>query len=371
MNRLLGIIGFFIIALVLSTAIYLYGRGYRPNLDERNFQATGIVSIKSTPDDALVFIDDEEKGTTNLDITSLSSGKYAIRIEKEGFSTWERVVEVKEEEVNQLVVVLFPLAPNFQSLTFSGVGNVAVSPQVDKIAFTVADKKRSGIWLLNLSNSPIPIFSSQQINKLVGDTDQIKYSKAKLQFSPQGEQILAKIEAEKTTYFLLNASGENDESGALSIFQGEETLENWSKERAQSVEKQIEALGEGAEKLASSLEKIRLSPNQQRFFGVNKKGNFIVYDSKPTSSPTSNPKTYNLEIANSYFWYSDSKHLIMVEESRISIIDVDGKNKTTIYTGNFDSRLTVPWPDGSRIVFLTSFNSSINKLPNLYSIELR
>ena len=182
MNRLLGIIGFFIIALALSTAIYLYGRGYRPNLDERNLQATGIVSIKSTPDNALVFIDDEEKGRTNLDITSLSSGKYAIRIEKDGFSTWERVVEVKEEEVNQLEVVLFPLAPNFQSLTFSGVGNVAVSSQVDKIAFTVADKKRGGIWLLNLSSNPIPIFSSQQINKLIGDTDQIKYSKAKLQF---------------------------------------------------------------------------------------------------------------------------------------------------------------------------------------------
>lgn len=72
---------------------------------------------------------------------------------------------------------------------------------------------------------------------------------------------------------------------------------------------------------------------------------------------------------NTLQWFSDSKHLIFVKEDHIQIMEYDGTNNTTIYSGPFVGKFIYPWPDGSRLVILTSFSPDTPS--NLYSIELK
>ncbi len=68
-------------------------------------------------------------------------------------------------------------------------------------------------------------------------------------------------------------------------------------------------------------------------------------------------------------WYPDSKHFLYVDHDRIFIMEYDSTNKTPIYSGPFANHFVYPWPDGSRLIILTSFSASTPA--NLYAIELK
>lgn len=68
-------------------------------------------------------------------------------------------------------------------------------------------------------------------------------------------------------------------------------------------------------------------------------------------------------------WYPNSRHLMYTLNNRIQIKEYDNSNDTTIYSGPFLHDFVYPWPDGSRVIVLTSF--SPDTPPNLYSIELK
>lgn len=68
-------------------------------------------------------------------------------------------------------------------------------------------------------------------------------------------------------------------------------------------------------------------------------------------------------------WFPDSKHVLFTDGTSIYLIEYDNTNRTAVYTGPFDPRFIYPWPDGSRILTLTSLGSA--GVPNLYGIELK
>jgi hypothetical protein len=78
---------------------------------------------------------------------------------------------------------------------------------------------------------------------------------------------------------------------------------------------------------------------------------------------------HNSLLINTLQWLPDSNHLVFVRNNHIEIIEFDGTNNTTIYSGPFAKNFLYPWPDGSRLVILTSFSPDSPK--NLYSIELK
>lgn len=68
-------------------------------------------------------------------------------------------------------------------------------------------------------------------------------------------------------------------------------------------------------------------------------------------------------------WFPDSYHLIITTNKSINIIEYDGTNRTTIYSGPFDPSFVYPWPDGSRLTTLIKFSPQTP--PNLYAIKLK
>ena len=99
-------------------------------------------------------------------------------------------------------------------------------------------------------------------------------------------------------------------------------------------------------------------------------GNYYIYDRKEDknyllfkSDPES--KTSALPV-----WYSDSKHLLVVENEKIFIHDYDGLNKRSVYSGPFSRDFLAAWPTGGKILILTNFNQT-GPLADLYEVDLR
>lgn len=74
-------------------------------------------------------------------------------------------------------------------------------------------------------------------------------------------------------------------------------------------------------------------------------------------------------MADTLQWFPDSKHLIYIENNNIKIMEYDTTNQTSIYSGPFVGEFIYPWPNGDRIVILTSFSPDAPS--NLYAIELK
>jgi len=105
-----------------------------------------------------------------------------------------------------------------------------------------------------------------------------------------------------------------------------------------------------------------------------------------TIPPASNPQEIETDLAklkaqylplfaNMPQWLSTSQHLIFTDRKsptdqsgKIEIIEYDGTNLVTVYTGQFEDDFVFPWPSGNKLVILTSLNSLAT---NLYAINLR
>lgn len=72
---------------------------------------------------------------------------------------------------------------------------------------------------------------------------------------------------------------------------------------------------------------------------------------------------------NSVQWFPDSKHLLLVEDNRVQIMEYDGHNNTTVYSGPFADNFIYPWPDGSKLIITTTF--SPDSPVNIYAINLK
>lgn len=68
-------------------------------------------------------------------------------------------------------------------------------------------------------------------------------------------------------------------------------------------------------------------------------------------------------------WYPDSTHLIITTDQGIDLIEYDGTNRQTVYSGPMDKNIVYPWPDYSKIITRIQFSPDTS--PNLYTIKLK
>lgn len=98
---------------------------------------------------------------------------------------------------------------------------------------------------------------------------------------------------------------------------------------------------------------------------------FQLTPTPTTPSPTLSPQPSFVPTVEEYlpiFWLATSRHLVFVEEEKIKVIEADGTNKQTLYAGPFVDSILFPWPDGKRVVILTSLHTDLP--PNLYELTI-
>jgi hypothetical protein len=153
MNRaVLPVIAGSIIIFSATLALFLFARGWRLDLTKKELAVTGILVATSDPDGAEVYLDGKLRTATNNTI-NLPPGNYRVRIEKPGFSPWEKLVTIKKEEVIKTNAFLFPTLPDLHPLTFNGAAGAVLSPDENKIAFmtppstpSATRSSDSGLW---------------------------------------------------------------------------------------------------------------------------------------------------------------------------------------------------------------------------------
>ena len=409
-----------LIFLVLgTTAVVLYGKGYRINTnpEQPTILETGLLVTTSQPDGAQVFINGHLTTATNNTI-NLSPRTYQIKIVKEGYFPWEKTIKMQKGLVSVTGALLFAKAPKLESLTEIGVSNPVLDPSKTKIAFQVASEsaRRNGTYVLDMHSRPIITLRSAA-TQIVDDTLD-NFSAAKLAWSPDGQEILATIASNQNpdfaTTYLLKASAFNE--NAQNVTATLDTLmETWENEILVTEQAQIESLTPKLKNLikknfeiiewsqdktkilysASQSAELQLmisppligtdSTSQERSI---QKGSIYVYDIKED-------KNFKIDIGNwqlsseaesgsageivrqladqgslALSWFPDSKHLVFVEDKKIGIMEHDGTNKTTIYAGPFTDNYVFPWPDGSKLVVLTNLGNP-DITPNLYTVGLK
>jgi dipeptidyl aminopeptidase/acylaminoacyl peptidase len=382
--------------ILATTAVILYGRGYRPLFDggRLNIAGTGLLVATSKPDGASVFINGHLTTATDNTI-NLAPGEYTVKIFKDGYFPWEKKVKVSKEVVTKAEALLFPTAPKLESITNIGVKNPVLDPSQTRIAYAVASQsaRRNGIYVLDLSTRPILTLQSSS-TQITDDTIDL-FSDSSFSWSPDGEELIATVSASQASYRLdatrYNQFPQNVTAtlATLGLTFDEERLEK-ENARLNSLPLKLRNLvKENFNVLEWSLDdtKILYSASRSATLPVVISPRLIGYDTTPEQREIEKDLIYVYDIKedknfkildldrnkNKEFtlrWFPDSKHLIYIHDNKIDILEYDSTNLTTIYAGPFVNGYVFPWPDGSKIVVLTNLGNP-NIFPNLYTIVLK
>ena len=186
---------------LIAPLIILYSQGYRIDLESKKIIRTGGFYFKVWPEGAQIFLDGKLKKKTNflsnnVYIDNLLPKEYKVEIKKEGFCTWQKNLEIKENLVSEFNnIILIPentkyenLAQNIESFFFSPDGKKIVLKENDATGWNLKiielDK--------NLKSNLFSGFPSIEIEFL------------DLKFSQDSKRILLSTkEKEKVDYWIL------------------------------------------------------------------------------------------------------------------------------------------------------------------------
>lgn len=372
---------FTILVIVIAAGVTVYwAKGYTFSSSQKGLVGTGIISVTSIPDSASVFVDGHLTTATNATVSSLLPKEYTVRVVKEGFIPWERKVKVREGLVTELKLTLFPAIPTIYPLTFTGVKNPILSPDNTKLAYIVPTgsagggvNKKAGVWVWTFEeNRPLAFARGAQPHQ-IAQTGTIDYTNTTLRFSPDSKQVLASI---GTNNYLLNDESINSEPKDITpVLQS--TLKAWDDDLKSTSALIIEKIKDSkAKKIASSAAILKWSPDESKFLYKEKplsdkeKDGLILFKDYKVYD-LEDKIQYNLPEARVFSWLPDSKHVVLVEEDKVSIVDFDGSNKAVIYAGKFEDSFVFAWPDASRLVVVSSLPTPTASEPNLFGINIK
>ena len=385
-----------IILLATFVAIF-WARGFKPDLRTGKIERTGLIVATSIPTGAEVYLDGRLTSATDTNIAFLEPKTYKVKIEKDGYTTWEKDIEIKADLATEIKALLFPTAPEIKPLTATGSINPVISADGTKIVYAVAGA-RGGLFLMPLSDRPFPFRQNPQL--LIKNQTGFNFTEAQFIFSPTSKQIIATFtskEGQPRANILVDSDqtdqGLRDITGALTA-----TLALWQEEldiraatQALTVPENIkEATAEAQEVTSDKLQVtsqaqsdlslstynlslnyyptgLIFSPDEEKVLYIDKNNQYKVYDLKKKKEFTLPAFADLISLA----WYPDSNHLVVVQKDLISIIEADGGNLMNVYSGKFENGFVFVHPSATRLIVLTTLTQTDGTPANLYSINLR
>ncbi len=366
----------------VTTALYLYTSGYRLQKSLTNtidLAQTGMINAKSVPDSAGVYLDGKTITATDNTISGVQPGKHVLKISKKGFVEWSKDIEVFPELVTDITAVLVSQSPRLEPLTNTGARNPVISRSLSKLAYFSYDPNDPGIYIIPLSGINVSLFRSNP-NLAIKDTRISKYSAGKsLEWSPDEANLL--VQGANDIYYLIDLQKNTAQTTASPEIVRQTWQEVIMKKRRDMMEKllvpnDIKTLALEPEadwapddkkfliRLTNSDKYIYKVYNLEKPLPVGEKEENILFETKITDPQ---PRLS---------WFPDSFHIILTEgdiktTSRgvISLIRIDGTNKTEIYSNTLLSDNVYSTRDGDKIIILTSFKSG--NQTDLYTIGIR
>ncbi len=366
----------FLLSLILvptvTVAVILFARGYRFSLKQQTFQATGLLSATSLPTGASIYVNGELKSATDTTL-NLVPGTYQIKIKKEGFNVWEKQLNIEPEVVTRASPLVFPSVPSLKAVTFSGASLPSVSDDGSKVAYLSENQ----LFTLDLTESALGLLNRE--SRLVTSIKNIY----KLIWSPDNKYILG---LSTPSAFLVDIN----KSETQPVFDLKKLTNEWNMSKDIKMNRSIELLPVVLKNiLASSAADLIWSPRENKLMYTATASATITENLIPklpgsntqTESRRLNPgATYiydleedkNFELPTGFYsWFADSNHLIKVENKKVIIVEYDGQNPTTVYTGPMENDFAVPYPSSKQLLILSNLTGNPTTLPNLYAVSLR
>jgi hypothetical protein len=375
--------------------IVTFSRGYRLKFDNGpKFQATGLLSVTSLPQSASVYLDDRLITATD-DTINLVPNNYQLKVVKDGYLPWQKLVTIKREVVTSANVQLFRSAPNLKPVTFASAINPAVSPNNVKLIFAVASSsatKDNGLYLLENPNYPIALnrYSPKQ---LAPDFPGLTWANFTFTFSPDGKSVLATNHKPIVNYLLkldsaINLNKLYDITPQLPLIKQE-----WQLQHQTIVNSQLTRLPKiiSATISTQSANHLQYSPDETKILYLATKKTDIpsILTVTPPSQNTqpqqrqvtpTNYYVYDLKNDTNYFispvdqfshlfWLPNSDNLILATTDTIYVSDSDGTNRQTLFKGQFSPLTLTTSTDGLDLITIISPYDSAP--PNLYAITIR
>lgn len=378
-----------VVVATLASIVGKYAKGYRFDPQTLKFVPNGILVVNATPSASEVYVDGEFQTATDATIR-LAPGTYDVRVQKEGYIAWNKRLTIEKEVVTEANVELFRSAPSLTAITFSGVVNPIPSDDHTRIAFSVPPstdngQEKSGLWVMETSNLPLG-FSRDP--KRITDGD---LTKATWQWSPNGNEILLTTNLGS---YVLNSGEFTPQAQRVNIASTkEEILKEWNADRAKKLEAKVKSLPQEIQDLfTNKVSKVEFSPDDDKALytasgsatldnelikmvpGAStqkqerdiKPGRTYVYDIKEDRNFLIEKDPSNMLIS----WFATSNHVLIAEKGNVSIMDIDGTNKQSIYSGAYEAPNAFPTLNTDRILILTDLGGGA-PFPNLYSLSVK
>lgn len=134
----------FLVFVAGSYVAIIYAQGYKYSFEEKRFLHTGAIQLKVN-DDAKVFINDKLDGGTSFftnshTINGLLPSSYVLRLEREGFTPWQKTAVVEEGVIT-----------DFPRIIILPTSEVEVPKLLDEIALILQSPA-----IITASPTPVP-----------------------------------------------------------------------------------------------------------------------------------------------------------------------------------------------------------------------
>lgn len=385
-----------ILVITSATTAIFYARGFKPDFKNLSIERTGLIVVASVPTGAQVYLDDRLVSATDTNIAYLEPKTYKVRIEKDGYTRWEKEVAVLEDLATEINALLFPLAPEIKPLTTTGSVNPSLSPDGAKIAYGVPGE-RGGLYILPMNDGPLAF--RQNPKQVALNTTAFDFTRAKYLWGPDSQELIARFEenGQVTANILIDTNESRNQIrditaslGAI-VFSWQQQIDARAQTLAITVPQEVKSATSEAKPASASPSPtpkgqvtvnrelptnelinysptgLMFSPDEEKVLYQDKDGRYKVYDLKLKKEYT----LPNLQEILKISWFADSNHLVLAQKDQISIIESDGANKITVFSGKFENGFVFSHPSGQRLIILTTLTQSDGTRPNLYSINLK
>ena len=218
-------------AVILAVGTYIaiqYATGALRISRNGIMQGSGLLSATSDPQGAELLLDGRLVSATN-DTIYLEPKSYEVKIAKEGFTDWQKTLEVLPEVVTQANARLFPAAASLTPLTFSGVSNLLPSPDGQKLLYYVASQsavQKNGLYVMELTSNT---FSLQRGPRQILQADsRYNIQAADIIWSPDSTELLV-MTKQKEVLLTLDQTHTLDQLPDVS-FRRRQILSQWEEE---------------------------------------------------------------------------------------------------------------------------------------------
>src|SRR3989344_520836 len=280
-----------------------FANGYRPSR-EGIIKGTGLLAANSFPSGAQVYVNGKLT-TASDDTLNLPPAVYDIEIQKDGYITWKKRLQVEQELVTQTNATLFPSVVSLTPITQTGVANITPSPDGTKLAYLVSNSStpaENGLYVYHLNGGALTFRG--RATQIARSIPGLLLEKASLLWSPDSTQILLSFQ-ESGNNLLLDSSrfnelaGLNDVTAALPL-----TFSKWEKELYMQENERLLLLPSQMQAIATgSAKNIYFSPDEKKML-YTATAQVTIPDNLIPALPATNsqPQERSLQIGGIYIY---------------------------------------------------------------------